>query len=64
MRLELDPDLAFRLAAIARGLGRRAEDCARAALLAYVEDCEQAATARSRLAGGDHWVREEDYFMD
>jgi len=64
MRLELDPELAFRLATVARGLGRSVEECAHAALLAYVEDCEQAATLRARLAGGDHWVREEDYFCD
>ncbi|CAA7613180.1 conserved hypothetical protein [Candidatus Terasakiella magnetica] len=61
MRIELDPDLASRLVLAARQLGRKPEDCARAAILDFVTDCEETARLRSRLGGGDHWVRDEDW---
>ncbi len=64
MRIDLDLELARRLYAAARALGRQPEACARAAILAFVEDCEETARLRARLGGGDHWVREEEYGID
>lgn len=62
MRIELDPDLAQRLYVAARRLGRTAEDCARSAVLTFVEDCEQTQRLRAQLGGGDEsWVRDPDW---
>ena len=61
MKIELDLDLASRLATAARQLGRDPAECARSAILAFVADCEEAAQLRARLGGGDHWVRDEDW---
>lgn len=59
MRIDLDPELAFRLHAVARQLKRDPAECARSAILAFVGDCEDAARMRAQLAGGD-WVRVEN----
>lgn len=59
MRIDLDPDLAARLYTAARQLGRDPAECARAAILAFVADCEEAARMRAQLGGGD-WVRTEN----
>lgn len=61
MNIELDLDLSSRLATAARQLGRDPAECARAAILAFITDCEEAQTLRNRLGGGDHWVRDEDW---
>ncbi|EME71629.1 hypothetical protein H261_01816 [Paramagnetospirillum caucaseum] len=58
MRIDLDPDLASRLHTVARQLKRDPAEYARAAILAFVTDCEDAARMRAQLAGGD-WVRME-----
>lgn len=54
MRIDLDPDLAQRLYTAARQLKRDPTDCARAAILAFVRDCEENAQMRAQLAGGTH----------
>ncbi len=59
MRIDLAPDLASRLHAVARQLGRDPAECARSAVLAFVTDCEEAARMRAQLAGGQ-WVRMEN----
>jgi hypothetical protein len=58
MRIDLDPDLASRLYTAARQLKRDPAECARAAILAFVRDCEESACLRAQLAGGTH-VRTE-----
>jgi hypothetical protein len=62
--IDIDTDLAQRLYAAARSLGRKPDECAKAAILAFVADCEEAATLRAQLGGGDHWVREQEYGID
>ncbi|WP_096704562.1 hypothetical protein [Magnetospirillum sp. 15-1] len=59
MRIDLAPDLASRLYTVARQLGRDPAECARSAVLAFVQDCEEAAQMRAQLAGGQ-WVRAEN----
>jgi predicted transcriptional regulator len=56
MRIELDSDLAGRLALAARTLGRTAEDCARSAIQTFVEDCEEAARNRAQLGVAEGWM--------
>jgi predicted transcriptional regulator len=58
MRIDLDPDLAYRLYTVARQLKRDPAECARTAILAFVTDCEESAQMRAQLAGGTH-VRPE-----
>ncbi|KIL98141.1 hypothetical protein CCC_01202 [Paramagnetospirillum magnetotacticum MS-1] len=62
MRIDLDLDLASRLYQVARQLGRDPAECARSAILAFVKDCEDAATLRARLGGGgDTWGRDDGW---
>jgi predicted transcriptional regulator len=63
MKIDLDLDLASRLATVARQLKRDPAECARSAIAAFVTDCEEAQALRARFGGGEYWVRDED-FMD
>ena len=63
MKIELDLELASRLYATARRLGRDPAECARAAILAFVTDCEDAALMRARLGDGVARIP-DDGFMD
>jgi predicted transcriptional regulator len=61
MRIDIDADLANRLVMAARRLKRDPAECARSAIVAFVQDCEESAQLAARLNGGDHWVRDEDW---
>lgn len=56
-------DLENRLTMLARRLGKRPEECALAALTAWVEDNEEALATARRL-GGDGAVRPPEGFYD
>jgi hypothetical protein len=56
-------DLETRLSQIARRLGKTPEECALAALKAWIEDNEEALAHAQRL-GGDGAVRLPDGFYD
>lgn len=60
-----DRKLEERLTVLARRLGKRPEDCALAALKAWVEDNEDALLTAQRFGGGDGGVmRPPDEFYD
>ena len=63
MKIDIDPELASRLYIAARQLGRDPAECARAAILAFVTDCEEAARNRARLGDGIARIP-DDGFMD
>ncbi|CAA7613003.1 hypothetical protein [Magnetospirillum sp. SS-4] len=63
MTIDLDSDLAARLAACARRLRRDPAECARAAVQAFVADCEEAFAHAAQF--GDGVARmPDDGFMD
>jgi len=56
-------DLETRLFQLARRLGKRPEDCALAALKAWIEDNEDAL-ANAQALGGDGTMRPPEGFYD
>ncbi len=56
-------DLETRLFALARRLGKRPEECALAALTAWIEDHEESLANAQRL-GGDGTMRPPEGFFD
>jgi len=65
VRIDVPLDLAQRLYAAARLLGRKPEECALDAIRTFVIDCEEAATLGRQLGGGgDYVVRIQDYGID
>jgi predicted transcriptional regulator len=63
LTIQTDRKLDDRLTVLARRLGKRPEDCALAALLAWVEAHEEAMATAQRF-GGDGAVRPPDGFYD
>lgn len=63
LTIPTDRDLDDRLTVLARRLGKRPEDCALAALTAWVEANEEAVATARRL-GGDGAVRPPEGFYD
>ncbi len=61
--ITLPPDLADRLAAAARRLGRASEECALAAIRTFVQDCEESAAQAQRL-NPDGVIRPAEGFWD
>lgn len=64
LTLSLNHDLAQRLTLAARRLGRDPQECATAAILAFVIDCEDAAANARQLSGGETMMRPPDGFYD
>jgi len=64
LSLATDLDLENRLAAVARRLGLRPEDCALAALKSWVADHEEALASARQLGGGDGVHRPPEEFYD
>lgn len=60
LRIEIDGKLEERLRRAAFALRKPPEDCVLAAVRAFVEDCEEAASHAARLAGGGGVVREDE----
>ena len=63
MRMELDRDLAERLYRVALRLKRTPEDCAKSAIRAFVEDCEDSFAQAARFGDGIARIS-DDGFMD
>lgn len=63
LSIPTDPDFESRLYRIARTLGMTSEQCALAAVTAWLEDHEEAQAAARRL-GGDGVARPPEGFFD
>lgn len=64
LTISTDRHLDDRLSVLARRLGKRPEDCALAALTAWVEAHEEAAATARQLSGRDGVHRPPDGFFD
>lgn len=63
LTLATDPDLDARLHRLARSLNKTPEQCALAALTAWIEDHEESQ-ANARRLGGDGTFRPPEDFFD
>ena len=60
LAIELPAEIEKRLETVAKHAGQSKSDCARQAILDYVEDLEYAHLAAERLQeGGGRWTQEE-----
>ncbi|HTH17913.1 MAG TPA: hypothetical protein VL974_14740 [Magnetospirillum sp.] len=64
LTIPTDLDLDTRLYQVARRLGKKPEECALAALKAWIEDHEEAHANAQRLGGGDGAARLPGEFYD
>lgn len=64
LTISTDLSLEDRLAVIARRLGKTPQECALAAVKAWVADYEDAQAAARRLGGGDGVHRPPEDFYD
>ncbi len=65
LNIPIDPDLDQRLHRVARTLGKTPEQCALAALRAWLADHEDAMATARRLGGdGDGVARPPEEFFD